>query len=237
MNKMFNGISAIILGMGMFLGGQANAALIGIGASAPDMQFLSSTVNYNSGTDLLTIVNTATVGLPGGASKWKDASGNVFEQNPGVFDGANPNNFSESMTLTATIDALGQLVAGGVNNIVLNGIMAFDVYTIGTSGDAASAENILVADLNQVGFDASSGALDFLATVASGNTQITSLFGTVGVIANGAGFNGWDSDFFSTTSGVDVTTPAPTTSVPVPAGMFLMLFGLTLLKRKVSISA
>jgi len=221
MKKIIGKFAVAIFALSAFWGSQANAALIGIGASAPDMQFLSSTVTYvydsGASTGVLTIANSF-------ASQWKDESGTNYTRNPFDTDGANPTNFNVSLLLTATIDSLGQIVSSGVNTIVMNGIMNFTPYNISVVTD------LLTASVDQVGFDSGAGALDFVGTVSGGHPDIANLFGQVGVIASSTNFSSWTQDFSSFISPVDVTTPV--TAVPVPAGFPLMVLGFALLLRK-----
>lgn len=217
-NKLFSKAAVVVFGVLLF--GQANAALIGVGASTPDFNFTNVTVSYtyNAGANQGTL--QLTKALPNIGVQWKPDNSTTYTDAPSWVDGdaAEPWLFQLELSLNAIIDTVSETLISGT--LVVNGLMNFGPYTI------TPVQNILTADLVQIGFDPGTQALDFLASVTGGNSQITALFGDVGVVANSAGFTSWTSDFTGN-SQVDVTTPVPpSTSVPVSGGLVLLVAGI-----------
>jgi len=220
--------------------GQASATLLGIGASVPDFQFLGSTVSYaydsTAGQGQLSITHSlATIDV-----QWKDENGNSWSDNPDDGDGANgingsflPVNFQLDLVLQATLDNLGNLVSSATNTVTVSGIMDFSPYSIATN------TVLLSADLTQVGFDAGSQTLDFLATATGGHPdffQAGVFEDEVGVLATQTGFSSWTENFSAAAANVDVTTPNPQ-AVPAPAVFYLLLAGLFVLRKKLCSNA
>lgn len=218
--KMIKKMAGAVVGLGLLLAGNAHAVLLGVGASAPDFQFLGSTVNYTY--NAIDDIGTLSITQATGASQFLDQNNVIHNNNPFDGDDANPLNLDMDLTITATVNGLGQLIAGSVD--------IFGIMNFGSGFNISTPTTLVQANLDEIGFDASTGAIDFLGFITGGHPTVTALFSDVGVVANAAGFTSWTSDFSTTSALVDVTTPPVPVSVPAP--LMMLALGLLFLRRK-----
>jgi hypothetical protein len=182
--------------------GQAGATPLGlILTPEPDINWAFGSVNYNAGTDTLTITGV---------------SGTV--NNMDAFNVVNQPISSGTLSLTANIDGSGTLLGG---SFTVGGTIAAFGFNSGT---------LLTGSLAALGFpNGSAGALEFLCNATGGDAQ--SLYGSncamvVGIVN---GFPGnWNSNFsasFSAPGDIGTVVPEPGSLALLGLGLVGMAWG------------
>lgn len=222
-----------------------HAALIsGYLASGPDLQFTPSTVTYTytgaaqgttggTGQLLITRQGAYTVDQLDPYVKYTDPN-NVAWQT--IISGPPPwsQTVAAKMTITVNVDDQGGLLSG--SNFIVEGIINGFTDTAGFVFNYSVFQTLVSGSIDQIGFVAagepySGDAINFLGTASGGSLYTDGLFDVVYLIAGSTGFaQDWTTDFSSTISPVDVSTPR--LEVPAPAAWLLLASGLVVLRRR-----
>jgi hypothetical protein len=186
--RLRSGLSglAVAIGIALLGAGQAGATPLNVILQPePDISWGFGSVNYNAGTDTLTVTAIA------GAVNNMDA-----------FNVVNQPISSGTLSLTANIDGGGTLLSG---SFTVGGTIGAFGYNSGT---------LLTGTLTALGFpNGSAGALEFLFNATGGDAQ--SLYGNYGAMVIGItnGFPGnWNSNFsasFSAPGDIATVVPEP----------------------------
>ncbi len=173
----------------------------------PDINSSSNvTVDYDADSNMLSV------------------AGDVIQYSPS--SGVSATVAEGTYSLSAEVDDTGALLDG---TLTIHGKVGFfDGSTMNwVAGSATTTEDILVADLTDIGFTESGASLHILEFLSDGGVTGGALAGAFGgkvgtIIAPAGDFDGaWDQDFTGGGSGASIDTFA----VPEPATLALLVGG------------
>jgi len=211
MKKIIGKFAVAVFALSAFWGSQANAALIGVTPSDPDMNLTFVSTNYDAtGANGLFSIGFAAF------SNYTDASHTLY--GTGAINVANT-------FINATIDKVTGAVISGSYQIT------------GTIAGLVDSEQVLLAGgLTQIG-GTTDGTFDMLGTVTGGALAPTHTGGAgfifTNAAANDAWTGSWDDSFSSSfASSLDLTTPEVPGLVSAPAPILFVLLGSLMLLRR-----
>jgi hypothetical protein len=216
----------------------ANAALIGVSASAPDFQFLNSTLNYNSTSGQLTVDVVANTNFSSNPN-FIDAGGTQFDDLGAFIATGSSDNFNLFLSLVANYNTTTGAFSGGT--VTVTGNINYGGFNFGAPPPAAAA-TLVTGTLSSAGFDFTNptlASLDFLGTGLSG--EMAGLFtGDFGVIVTGVdlptGFADFTSGVDIVNDGVNVDVTTPGSQIPLPPTWLLLLVGVVAMRNAAALA-